>query len=94
MTVRFGVDGYRTSVARVTWGSDAAQMQTELLRKLLWEMSHDMDRPEAAWQFFASKVRKHRDGALAGSRTSCGRHPGRNLSLAGSHICWRWVRRP
>jgi polyhydroxybutyrate depolymerase len=66
----------------MTWGTDTAQMQIELLRidggghtgssrneslgwllsKLLGEMNHDVDTPDAAWQFFESKVRQHQDG--------------------------------
>nr|ABK64073.1 conserved hypothetical protein [Janthinobacterium lividum] len=74
--------GDLTSVTRMTWGTDTARVQVELLRidggghtassrgenlgwllsKLLGEMNHDVDTPEAAWQFFESKVRKHQDG--------------------------------
>lgn len=71
-----------TSATRMTWGTETAGMQIELLRidggghtassrgenlgwllrKLLGEMNHDVDTPDAAWQFFEAKVRKLPDG--------------------------------
>lgn len=67
--------GDHTSATRMTWGTDPANIQLELLRidggghtassrtenlgwllrKLVGEMNHDVDTPEAAWRFFESK---------------------------------------
>ncbi len=65
----------QTSATRLTWGTDPAQLQIELLRidggghtgssrtenpgwllrKLIGDMNHDVDTPEAAWNFFEHK---------------------------------------
>lgn len=51
---------------RIDGGGHTASSRQEnlgwLLRKLLGEMNHDVDTPQAAWQFFAPKLRRHEDG--------------------------------